>query len=314
MTLRQRAWLPYDVVRTFGPFNGVSSSQFRRALARLHEVDPAQPAVCALDRERKSWVVLGAAEFANRLPDVVVDVLPDSEPSADALTRTMLELDCGDRPIVLGVCGGFVAIRSNHALGDGSTLVRLIEWIAEATSATASSVDMPVPAWKRAPLARAALRLYMRDPMRVVRTLAVKRPTATTQSDAMRAWSPARTFASSRSDADLMSRLRDRRDAAWPGVSSTSIITAAIVTAFEQVRLPIDRTGLCVLVDGRRYQLRPLMLALRFAHYIVGRGRSSTTCFMTSVELSRCTPGSAASTSSSSRWYAPRSAVTMRRR
>ena len=50
-----------------------------------------------------------------------------------------------------------------------------------------------------------------------------------------------------------MSRLREWRDAAWPGISITSIVTAAIVTALDQVRLPIDRTGLCVLVDGRRY-------------------------------------------------------------
>jgi len=45
-----------------------------------------------------------------------------------------------------------------------------------------------------------------------------------------------------------------------------------------------------------------------------GKGRSETTFFMTSVEFRRWTPGRVASTSSSRRWYAPRSAVTIRRR
>jgi len=38
---------------------------------------------------------------------------------------------------------------------------------------------------------------------------------------------------------------------------------------------------------------------------IRGRAETMTTCLITSVEFSRCTPGSAASTSSSTRWYAP---------
>ncbi|GAX57225.1 hypothetical protein SO3561_08795 [Streptomyces olivochromogenes] len=45
-----------------------------------------------------------------------------------------------------------------------------------------------------------------------------------------------------------------------------------------------------------------------------GSGRSSTTCFMTRVEVRRWTPGRVASRWSYSRWKADRSAVATRRR
>jgi hypothetical protein len=247
LTLRQRGWSPYSIVRTFGPFTGVTATGLRVALVGLHQSDRSQPAVCGLDRQNNRWIEYAPAEFAARVRPMVTEM----SGSADALTHAMISIDAGDRPVVLGVCERFVSIKSNHTVGDGNTILRLLSRLIE--GATSASPAPPARPGTRAPLTRAAMRFYAADPRRVVRTLTVERPASAMASPATLPWHAQPTFAFARSDDGLVARLRAWRDAHAPGASIAAVVTAATCAALARAGLAVDDTGMYMLVDARRY-------------------------------------------------------------
>ncbi|HWB34713.1 MAG TPA: hypothetical protein VHA75_01685, partial [Rugosimonospora sp.] len=210
MTLRQRAWLPYQSVRVFGPLPGLDVTALRAALVRLHAQDPADPAVCALDAARARWGVFDRAEFAARVPALAVAVRAASG-AAEELAQAMIETRLGTRAAVLGAAGDYVGLAVNHAVGDGRTVMWLLaRLLADATGPPRRHHR------HRAPLLRAATGFYLRDPRRIAHTLTLPHDRPAPAASSTRPWRPRPTSVSACSPAGLTGRLREYRDATAP--------------------------------------------------------------------------------------------------
>jgi len=251
LSARQRSFAPYRVVRVLGPLTGVTADGLRAAILRLFRNDPGHPAWCRIDAAGRRWLIDSDPTFTARVADMVVEVDSGGGDPADALGRAVLDAGRPDLPVILAVCEGHLAVRTNHAIGDGGTIWRLIASVVD----EAVAARQPVHGRRgvRAPLTRAAIRFFGREPGRVVRMLRAPRQTPPA-SDGVPAqeWpSPGSVYL--RSEVDYLARLRQWRDSHAPGASTGSVFMAAVSGAFAAVGLPVAQSALVIVVDIRRY-------------------------------------------------------------
>ena len=248
MPAYDRVFLGVEVTKVVGPFAGVTADRIRAALAGLHALDPAHPAVCALEPDR--WRPLTGAEFAAR--ELVVTV-PSGPP--DALAEWgQHHLALGDRPLVFGVSDGYVLAKFAHALGSGAYLNQLVAALLRA-AVSGQPPEVPPVRQDRFLLTRAVLRHFARHPGAAVRLLRTPRPAppVPARTRTVAGWRGSNTVRSDRSAEGAVAELRAWRDRYAPGTSVASLVFAGLVNAFGQVGLEPDPAGLVLLVDGRRY-------------------------------------------------------------
>src|SRR5690349_8408896 len=108
MSLRERAWLPLEFIRTVGPVAGVDRDGLVNALVGMHAIDPTNPAVCRVDRATGHWVSMTATEFAAYAADAVTGV--DGPVTPDELSAMLHAEPRAHHPVRLLVGNGYVAL------------------------------------------------------------------------------------------------------------------------------------------------------------------------------------------------------------
>jgi O-antigen/teichoic acid export membrane protein len=249
MTLREKAWLPLEYVRTVGPLDGVTADRMRAALIGLHAADPTHRAVSALDRQGARWVHLNTEGFAEFVRGAVTD-LGDAPADFDAMTLRLQAEPRGEHPVRLLVGGGYVAMKVVHAYGDaGPVNVLLRELVKAAGEGRAASIRPS--ARHRWALPRAWFKQFGTKPDRWREGIGFPKPPEHDTAET-RPWAPALTMESVRS-ASALQAMREWRDENAPGVTTSAITFAAVTAALREVGLDPDDRGAIFLADARRY-------------------------------------------------------------
>jgi O-antigen/teichoic acid export membrane protein len=248
LTLRERAWLPLEYIRTVGPLTGVTAARLRAALIGLHASDPTHRAVSRLDRSGARWLHMDQAAFAAYVQEAVTD-LGDRPVDFDAMTRELLAEPRAHHPVRILVGGGYVAMKVAHAYGDAGPVNTLLrELIRAAGEERAASIPpqqrhrtaLPMAFWNQF---KAPSR--WRDALKMSRT-----PHMETVNP--RPWTAALTVETARS-ADVLGKMRAWRDEYAPGVTTSAITFAAFAAALRELGLDPDMSGATFLADARRY-------------------------------------------------------------
>ena len=248
LTLRERAWLPLEYIRTVGPLAGVTAARLRAALIGLHAADPTHRAVSRLDRSGTRWLHMDADNFAAYVRDAVTD-LGDGPAEADAMSRQLQAEPRGHHPVRILVGGGFVAMKVAHAYGDAGPVNALLR---ELIRAAVEERAAQIPPQRRHPMALpAAWWRQFRSPSRWRQALKMSR-TPYIETAASRPWTPGLTVETARS-ADVLGKMRSWRDNHAPGVTTSAITFAAFAGALRELGLDPDLSGATFLVDARRY-------------------------------------------------------------
>lgn len=248
LTMRERAWLPLEYIRTIGPLTGVTADRLRSALIGLHAADPTHRAVSRLDRSGLRWLHMDVPAFAEYVEDAVTD-LGDAPVDFDAMSRELQAEPRGHHPLRLLVGGGYVAMKVSHAYGDaGPVNVLLRELVLAASEERAARIapqrrhPMALPkAW----LHRFKSPSTWRGALKMARTPGV-------ESVDPRPWTPALTVQTDRS-AEVLGAMRAWRDEYAPGATTSAITFAAFTAALRELGLNPDLSGATFLVDARRF-------------------------------------------------------------
>ena len=249
LTLRERAWLPLEYIRTVGPLTGVTAERLRGALIGLHAADPTHRAVSRLDRSGARWVHLDEKAFAAYVKEAVTD-LGDAPADFDAMTRRLLAEPRAHHPVRILVGGGFVAMKVAHAYGDAGPVNTLLRELIRAAGEERAA-DIPPMLRHRTALPKAWWTTFGLSFGKIKASLAVPRAphaAATPQ----RPWAAALTVETARS-ADVLGKMRTWRDQHSPGVTTSAITFAAFTAALQQLGLEPDMRGGTFLADARRY-------------------------------------------------------------
>jgi len=253
LTLRERAWLPLEYIRTVGPLTGVTADRIRAALIGLHAADPTHRAVSRLDRPGARWVHLDQAGFAAYVREAVTD-LGDGPADFDEMTRRLLAEPRAHHPVRILVGGPsgatYVAMKVAHAYGDAGPVNTLLREIVRAAGEERAAEIAPMQRHRTA-LPKAWWKTFGVSVGKIKATLAVPRAPhspATPQ----RPWTAALTVETARS-ADVLAKMRTWRDQHSPGVTTSAITFAAFTAALQQLGLEPDLRGGTFLADARRY-------------------------------------------------------------
>ncbi|AGL14861.1 lipopolysaccharide biosynthesis protein [Actinoplanes sp. N902-109] len=249
LTLRERAWLPLEYIRTVGPLTGVTAERLRAALIGLHTVDPTHRAVSRLDRGGARWLHLDRPAFAAYVQQAVTDLGPGPV-DFDAMSRRLQAEPRGDHPVRILVGGGYVAMKVSHAYGDAGPVNVLLRELVRAAAEQRAAVlapsvrhrwALPVAWWKQ----------FGTKPGRWQQGLSFARPPAT-EPGPVRPWTADLTVRTDRS-ATVLGAMRSWRDEHCPGVTTSAITFAAFTTALRDLGLDPDLRGGVFLADARRY-------------------------------------------------------------
>jgi O-antigen/teichoic acid export membrane protein len=246
LTLRERAWLPLEYIRTVGPLDGVTVTALRAALIGLHAADPTHRAVSRLNRDRTRWEHLDPDTFAAYVREAVTAGPADP----DAMSRQLLAEPRGHHPVRILVGGGYVAMKIAHAYGDAAPVNTLLRELVRAAG-EGRAAQLAPSSRHRFALAGAWWNQFAKSPKRLrdgVRLGATYAPSGTQ----LRAWKPDLTVRTTRS-ADVLGKMRVWRDEHAPGVTTSAITFAAFVAALQQLGLNPDTSGGIFLADARRY-------------------------------------------------------------
>lgn len=260
LTLRERAWLPLEYIRTVGPLTGVTAQRLRNALIGLHATDPTHRAVSRLDRSGARWVHLDAEAFIAYAGEAVTEVPPgdfgltDGQAVFDAMTRRLLAEPPAHHPlrflVAEGPGGTYVAMKVAHAYGDaGPVNVLLREVIRAAGQERAAQIE-PMLRHKTA-LPRAWWKTFGLNVGKIKPTLAIPRAPRLPEAP-QRPWTASLTVETARS-AQVLAKMRAWRDQYSPGVTTSAITFAAFTSALQQLGLEPDLRGGTFLADARRY-------------------------------------------------------------
>ena len=167
-------------------------------------------------------------------------------------------------PVRIHLAGGYLFLDLNHGLGDALLPVDLFAYLANAAA------DAPLPAWAGSavdghPLRKALLRWALRNPGKVKDTivdrvrprsnaetaLSAVEPEAASATES-RPWAPSASVVVAATPAGTSDAIRRWRDSHLPGASVSSVMCAAVATAFAQSSLLLDRSA-AFLFDCRRY-------------------------------------------------------------
>lgn len=249
LTLRERAWLPLEYIRTVGPLSGVTAERLRNALIGLHAADPAHRAVSRLDRTGARWLHMDATAFSAYVREAVTD-LGDGPVDFDAMSRELQAEPRGHHPVRILAGGGYVAMKVAHAYGDAGPVNTLLRELVRAAGEARPAVIAPSVRHRWA-LPKAWWKQFGTKPGRWKQGLSFARPPHQEQS-ATRPWAASLTVETARS-ADVLAKMRVWRDQYSPGVTTSAITFAAFTAALRELGLNPDTSGGTFLADARRY-------------------------------------------------------------
>jgi hypothetical protein len=262
LTLRERAWLPLEYIRTVGPLTGVTAERLRNALIGLHAADPTHRAVSRLDRSGARWVHLNDQAFAAYAQEAVTEVRPGDPGMTDdagltdfnAMTRQLLAEPRDHHPLRFlvgeGRGGTFVAMKVAHAYGDAGPVNTLLREVLRAAGEERAA-QLPPMLRHKTVLPRTWWKTFGLNIGKIKPTLAVPRPPHSPEGP-QQPWTPSLTFESARS-ADVLAKMRTWRDQYAPGVTTSAITFAAFTAALQQLGIEPDMRGGMFLADARRY-------------------------------------------------------------
>jgi O-antigen/teichoic acid export membrane protein len=259
LTLRERAWLPLEYIRTVGPLTGVTAARLRAALVGLHAADPTHRAVSRLDRSGARWVHMDATAFTAYVLDAVTD-LNDGPVDFDAMTRRLQSEPRGHHPVRILVGGGYVAMKVAHAYGDAGPVNTLLRELVRAAGEERAALIAPQQRHRSA-LPRAWWN-HFKSPSRWGDALKMSR-TPHIETAGPRPWTAALTVETTRS-ADVLGQMRVWRDAYAPGVTTSAITFAAFAAALRELGLDPDLSGATFLADARRYVAKDVSIDSNF--------------------------------------------------
>ncbi|MFI5936860.1 lipopolysaccharide biosynthesis protein [Actinoplanes sp. NPDC051494] len=249
LTLRERAWLPLEYIRTVGPLTGVTAERLRAALIGLHAADPTHRAVSRLDRKGARWLHMDATGFAAYVREAVTD-LGAGPVDFDAMSRRLQAEERGHHPVRFLVGGGYVAMKVSHAYGDAGPVNVLLREVVRAAAEERPAVigpsvrhrwALPVAWWKQ----------FGTKPGRWKQGLSFARPPVHEEGP-VRPWAADLTVVTARS-ATVLGDMRTWRDQHAPGVTTSAITFAAFAGALQELGLQPDLRGGVFLADARRY-------------------------------------------------------------
>ncbi|MBO3739753.1 lipopolysaccharide biosynthesis protein [Actinoplanes flavus] len=249
LTLRERAWLPLEYIRTVGPLTGVDAERVRDALIGLHTADPTHRAVSRLDRSGANWQHMDGASFARYVQDAVTDLGPGPV-DFDAMTRQLQSEQRAHHPVRILVGGGYFALKVSHAYGDAGPVNTLVREIVLAASEQRAARIAPSKRHKTA-LPKAWWKQFGLKPGRWKEGLSFARPPHIEEGPT-RPWQAALTVRTARS-AQVLGQMRAWRDQHAPGVTTSAITFAAFTAALIELGLKPDLRGGTFLADARRY-------------------------------------------------------------
>ncbi|BAL86233.1 hypothetical protein AMIS_10130 [Actinoplanes missouriensis 431] len=248
LTLRERASLPLEYVRTVGPLVGVTAGRIRDAMIGLHAAHPAHPIVSRLSRSANRWEHLDGPEFARFAEGAVTDLGHDPV-NFEALTRQLQFEPPGQHPVRILAGGGYLAVRVSSAYA-GATNPLLRELALAAYEMRAAGIPT-APARQQAALPKAWWKQVGRHPGRWMlpkqqqpQSPESGRPAAGPST----AWHPSLTMRSARS-ARVLDEMAAWRDRYAPGVSTAAITFAAFTAALIELGVEPDTHGGTFLLD-----------------------------------------------------------------
>ena len=249
LTLREKAWLPLEYIRTVGPLTGVTAERLRAALIGLHAADPTHRAVSRLDRSGARWVHLDQAGFAAYVQEAVSDLGPGPA-DFDAMTRRLLDEPRAHHPVRILVGGGYVAMKVAHAYGDAGPVNTLLRELVRAAGEERAASIPPMQRHRTA-LPKAWFKTFGLNAGKIKASLAIPRPPHSAEVPQV-PWNAALTVQTARS-ADVLGKMRVWRDEHAPKVTTSAITFAAFTAALQQLGLSPDVRGATFLADARRY-------------------------------------------------------------
>ncbi|MFC7532586.1 lipopolysaccharide biosynthesis protein [Actinoplanes sp. GCM10030250] len=249
LTLRERAWLPLEYIRTVGPLTGVTAERVRNALIGLHTADPTHRAVSRLDRSGANWQHMDAASFSGYVYEAVTD-LGHGPVDFDAMTRHLQAEPRAHHPVRILVGGGYFAMKVSHAYGDAGPVNTLVHELVQAAYEGRAARIAPAKRHRTA-LVKAWWKQFGLHPDRWKQGLSFARPPHTEDAPT-RPWQANLTVRTARS-ARVLGEMRTWRDQYAPGVTTSAITFAAFTAALRELGFQPDLRGGTFLADGRRY-------------------------------------------------------------
>ncbi|MFI1989885.1 hypothetical protein [Actinoplanes sp. NPDC020271] len=247
LTLRERAWLPLEQIRTIGPLTGITAAAVRDALTGLHRADPEHRAVSRLDRAAAAWEHLDDAGFAAQVREAVTDLGPGPL-DFEAMTRSLQDEPLTGLPVRVLVGGGYVAVRVSRAYGDAEPVNALLRELVRAAYAGRAASLTPFTAQPWA-LPKAWLKQVGLRPNRWRGGLSTPKPPRRVPA-ATRPWKASLVTASVRSTR-VLGEMRTWRDRHGVGATSPAIALAAFAAALVELGLDPDLSGGLFLADAR---------------------------------------------------------------
>ncbi|MEV6299703.1 hypothetical protein AB0M02_09905 [Actinoplanes sp. NPDC051861] len=249
LTLRERAWLPLEYIRTVGPLTGVTAERVRNALIGLHTADPTHRAVSRLDRSGANWQHMDAASFARYVTEAVTD-LGHGPVDFDAMTRHLQAEPRAHHPVRILVGGGYFAMKVAHAYGDAGPVNALVHELVQAAYEGRAARIAPSKRHRTA-LVKAWWKQFGLHPGRWKQGLSFPRPPHT-EDVPTRPWQANLTVVTARSGG-VLGDMRLWRDQYAPGVTTSAITFAAFTAALRDLGFQPDLRGGTFLADARRY-------------------------------------------------------------
>jgi hypothetical protein len=243
--------LPLSIALACGPIEAPTPDAFAAMLRRLAAQRPEYRFFSLLDRERALWLQPAGAALDRHCDEMVVG-LPSPMDDWDAALHELLVSHSAARPATFVVGPDFVAAVISHAIGDGTTNNSTVPELIRAALEGGTPTDIAAPGVAH-PLARATTRFFGGDPRRVAALLRSSRPTpagATALPQLAERRLP--RFISARSKPGYVSALRELRASRPVKVSTPSLLFAA-TTRLMRAEGVVDKAGMMVLVDCRRY-------------------------------------------------------------
>ncbi|GAA0531258.1 hypothetical protein GCM10010172_09960 [Paractinoplanes ferrugineus] len=247
LTASEQSRLPYETIRTVGPFYGVTAERMRAALIGLHAADPTHRVVSRLDRAGPRWEHLDAEAFALHAGAAVSD-LGDWTVDFDEATSRLQAEPRGAYPLRIVVGAGYVAFKVSNAYGDAEPVNELVHELVRAAAEGRTATFPPAHRHIRYQLVKTWWQRFGLWPAREVAT-------PVSPAAELRDWAPQLTQRSDRSG-EILRHIRQWRDRTAPGVTTTAITFAAFVSALRDLGLDPDLSGAVVHIDARRYLAR----------------------------------------------------------
>ncbi|WP_436523019.1 hypothetical protein [Actinoplanes sp. HUAS TT8] len=248
LTLRERAWLPLEQIRTVGPLTGITAARVRDAFIGLHRADPGHRAVARLDRTAAAWEELDEAGFAAHVQGAVTDLGPGPL-DFEAMTRRLQDEPADDHPVRILVGGGYVALRVSRAYGDAEPVNALLRELVRAAWAGRPAELVPFTPHRWA-LPKAWMKQVGMRPSRWRDGLGVHHRPPRRTPGPTRPWQPALVACSVRSTR-VLGEMRVWRDEHAPGATASAIAFAAFTAALIELGLQPDLSGGVFLADAR---------------------------------------------------------------